>query len=144
MSRTSADAMKALLGNNYDPRIESLDAFIDTASALVDYVDSKDTGGILTETLLERIECLLSAHYYELADPGFQSRSTGGASGSYHGQTLTYLSSTPYGQQAIALDVTGTLARINREAAEGPKRKVDLTWLGKTELEATTWEDRNI
>jgi hypothetical protein len=69
---------------------------------------------LLSLELLTEIELQLSAHFYSLRDQRYQSKSTGGASGSFQGQVGEGLASTDYGRNALALDVTGYLARINR------------------------------
>ena len=98
--------------------------FIRTAHALTNQLAKVDStpGGIggvggmnlLSLELLTEIELQLSAHFYSLRDQRYQSKSTGGASGSFQGQVGEGLASTDYGRNALALDVTGYLARINR------------------------------
>lgn len=142
MSRTTSAAVQALLGENYDGST-TLTGFIDTASAVVDRVDDLDTDGILSTTNLELIERWLSAHFYAQADPLYQSRSNGGASGSFQGQTAMVFSNTNYGQQAMALDFTMALSKMSQEAIEGGRRKAGFTWLGKNKVSQTDYEQRS-
>ena len=142
MSRTSPDAVANLLrdytqipGGNYDG-VTDLQQHCDVASALVDWLQNKDHNARhdpdqLSDTMLELIERNLAAHNYLQADPMFQSKSTGGASGSFQGQTGTGLDGTKFGQQALRLDVTNWLARRELEAKTGMKRVASALWLGE-------------
>lgn len=105
---------------------------IDTANALTDYVAEQDTGNVLSDALLVEIETYLAAHFYALLDPQYRQQSRGKASGSFVlGREGQGLQATPWGQQALAIDVSGTLATMSQG-----KKKAKLTWLGKTEREA--------
>ena len=86
--------------------------------ALVD-ATSGGVGGVgglslLSDDMLEQIELMLGAHFYSLRDQRYQSKSTGRASASFQGQAGEGLASTDYGRNALALDITGWLSRINR------------------------------
>lgn len=115
-----------------------LGSFIDTASAVVDYVVSKDTGGALTTAMLVQIEKYLAAHLYEYRDPAYASKGEGGASASFQGQFGMGLDSNKWGQMAKRLDVTGTLASMDRT-----KHVVGVEWLGKAPSEQTDYVDRD-
>jgi len=97
----------------------------------------------LNATLAESVECFLAAHFYAHADQLLQSKSTGGSSGSFQGQTGQVLSSTQYGQTAMLLDVTGLLAKRSKEAETGQKRVAGVSWLGLPPSEQTDYEDRD-
>jgi hypothetical protein len=143
-ARTTASAVAEILLGQYDAEGRpDLDPFISTATALVDWLAGKDTDGELTATLLERIEAFLSAHFYAHADQLLQSRSTGGASGAYQGQTAMWLNSTQYGQTAMVLDVTGRLAGMVKAATDGGKPKASMEWLGKPPSEQILYTDRD-
>jgi hypothetical protein len=102
----------------------SLAVFLDMASALTDQLAKVDgaSGGVggvggqslLSDAMLAQIELLLAAHFYSLRDQRYQSKSTGRASATFQGQAGEGLASTDYGRNAMALDVTGYLARVNR------------------------------
>ena len=141
-TRTTQAAVIVLLSENYDGSA-NLSAFIDTASAVVDRVAALDADGILSDANLELIERWLSAHYYAQSDPLYQSRSNGGASGSFQGQTAMVFSNTNYGQQAMALDFTMALSKMNQEALEGGRRKAGFAWLGKNKSSQIDYENRS-
>ena len=103
-----------------------LQPFIDTAVALTDYLDSKDTDNILTSALLIQIEEYLACHFYAHRDQQYSNKSTGGASGTFQGQTGMMLESTQWGQTAMLLDVTGILVTMNDKQTVTAK----LTWAG--------------
>jgi len=141
--RTTDTEVKAILLGQYDLSGEpALTAFIATASSLTDYVDTCDTLNELSTATLELIERWLAAHYYAHADQLAQSKSTGDASSSFQGVTGKGLESTQYGQTAINLDITGCLAKKNREMVEG-KVKAGITWLGKAKSDQTEYVDRD-
>lgn len=121
-ARTLPTAVKGILGNEYDNETQLI-GFIDTASMMVDECAANDDTGSMTATRLEIVERWLAAHFYQMADPGYKSRNTAGASGSFNGETGQGLMSTRYGQQACILDLTGTLERRNKEAIDGSRRK---------------------
>jgi hypothetical protein len=125
MSRTSPTAVQNILGTEYDvTNRPSLNGFIDTASADVDDVLANDVQGLMTPNRLELIERWLAAHYYQISDPGYKSRTTAGASGSFNGETTMVFMSTRYGQQACAIDSTGWLAKRSDEVTKGSRRMV--------------------
>lgn len=116
----------------------SVAPFIATASALVDYVASKDSAGALTNALLVQIEQWLTAHFYAIRDPQPQEEQTGKAKAVYQGRTDLGLDLTHWGQQAKRLDVTGCLASIDRT-----KRRAQAAWLGLPPSEQTDYVDRD-
>ena len=128
MPRTTSNSVKNILGANYDGTTP-LHPFVITASSLVNKVAGKDLTGVLSSDDLELIERWLAAHFYGHADQFYQQRSTGRASGGFQGQTAMVFNSTQYGQTALALDVTGELARIQQQATTG-KQKAGILWGG--------------
>jgi hypothetical protein len=129
-ARTTPAAVQSILGNQYDGTTD-LAPFIATASPLVDWVATKDVNSEMGVSMLERVECYLSAHFYAHADQITQSKSTSRASDTYQGQTAMVFMGTQYGQTACALDLTGTLAKRSKEVEEGGRRKASVTWLGE-------------
>jgi len=130
MARTTSIAVQRVLGDHYDTQHQpALDPFIKTANLLVNQValqlSSPDTA-----TLAE-IECYLAAHFYAHADQITQSKNTGGASGSFQGQTAMVLMGTQYGQTACMLDSTGYLAKRSKEVETGQRRMATISWLGE-------------
>jgi hypothetical protein len=143
MPRTSADAVKAVLLRQYDfNNLPDIGPFITTASALVDWVVGKNNYGELNGNIQERIECFLAAHFYFHADQVLQSKSTGGASGSFQGRTDMVFMGSQYGQTACALDVTGQLAKRSKEAETGMKRTTQFFWMGKPPANQIPARDR--
>jgi len=139
-TRTSSASVQALLGQNYDGST-TLTPFIDTATALVDWLSSQDSDGELNSTLLELIERYLAAHFYHPVNQFVQAEGAGGASNTYQGQTGQGFSSTMYGQTALRLDVTGLLAKRELESQQG-RSKATVGWLGKTTDEQIDYDDR--
>ena len=114
--------------------------FIATANALTDYVSAQDTGSVLNTALLLEVETYLAAHFYALYDRhvGLHTEKIGEASADYQGKTEMRLDSTLWGQQAIALDVSGTLSLVNKGST-----KLTLTWLGTIDAAALEYWERN-
>ena len=121
MPRTTSDAVSGLLGDDYAAG-RSLTAFIASAGRLVDRVAACATARGLTLSADDAadLETWLAAHLYQQSDPGYTSKSTVSASGSFKGETGTGLRSTNYGATALALDPTGgCLAAVTAPARPG-------------------------
>lgn len=143
--RTSPDKVKELLVDNYGPSLgradgAKLDGFIDSASAMVDRVNTCAAGKTpaitLTTTELELIERWLAAHLYVMADPMYASRTTGKSSASFQGQTQMGLDYSPFGQTAKRLDWSGCLEALDK------RKFVGGAWLGRNRVSQTDYEDR--
>lgn len=126
--RTTPDAVQGILGGHYNGT-QDLMPFIQTAASLTDRISAADSGSLLGSNDLEVIERWLSAHFYGHADQFLSQKSTGKASGTFQGRTGMGLNSTQYGQTAMALDVTGTLAQLEQQATTG-KKVAGGVWLG--------------
>jgi hypothetical protein len=124
-----------ILGPHYDGST-SLTPFIETATDIVTWLDSKDVDGELSAATLELIERWLSAHFYAQSDPILQTKNTGKSGGTFEGQTAMGLKNTRYGQQALFLDSTGNLAKRGIGKAK-------MNWLGLPKSEQTDYEDRD-
>lgn len=135
MARVTQAEVRDIVSND---STTDMTPFITAANALTDRVDLLDTEGVLSEALLKEIERHLAAHFYQSLDPGYTSKSTGGASGSFQGQYGMHLERTPYGQNAMTMDFTGTLAVLNKG-----KPKASMMWLGLPQSEQTDYVDRN-
>lgn len=108
----------------------SMQPFIVASSNMVDQlVAEADEYYTLSAATLELIERWLAAHFYAMRDQQYSSKSTGGASGSFQGQTAMVLTATQYGQMAMLLDTTNWLSKRSREVLEGRKLMV-FEWLG--------------
>lgn len=122
--RTSAAKVREIA--EVDPTITSLTPWLDMAALVVE--EQIAPIGTLSEARLTMIETLLAAHFLKSErDPLSTSESAGGVSASYLISGGEMLKATPYGQKAIALDTTGTLARMSRGA--GPSGSV--VWMGR-------------
>lgn len=107
-----------------------LTPFIKQANVLTNWLQAQDSSNELDADTLTEIERQLTAHFYSVQrDPQYQSKATGGASGSFQGATGYSLQATHFGQTALLLDVTGRLTKRNLEAQQG-KRVATVTWLG--------------
>jgi len=126
--RATTAQVRAILSDQYDDSTD-LTPFIVTANTLVDYVNSQDSDGVHSSSSLTEIEKYLAAHFYGHADQFMESESQGAASGRYQGKTDMVFNSTQYGQTALALDFTGTLANLQQQATKGTL-EVGAVWLG--------------
>ena len=140
MPRTTTNAVIATLGNNYDTAI-ALTQFITDGGSIVDdlvIANSAMGGATLSAALLERLERLLSCHFYAHADQIFKYTQSGNAAASFQGDTGMGYKSTFYGQDAIASDPTGYLARQSAQAEDakdgGGRKKASLFWAGTSEV----------
>ena len=104
MSRVLPSEVVAIVDSQRDST-----PFIDTAHILV---NEELAGKGLTDERLRLIELYLAAHFLTVTEErgGLKSTKTGQGSESYGGKFGTGLNLTRYGQQAMALDTTGTLA----------------------------------
>jgi hypothetical protein len=111
-----------------------LDPFIETASMIVDrvLVPVKDDDGSLyyNNTQLEVIERWLAAHFYAVRDPRTAFEGVGKVQASFESKVGLNLNNTRYGQAALGLDTSGTLAALQKQAEEGGKLKPQVVWLG--------------
>lgn len=122
--RTTAELVRLISDVSSNTNIE---AFIDTASMMTDLLEEKDTKGILGDQQLELIERWLSAHMLTLTinrQALASEKQIDVAKIKWDIQTVgNDLTSTAYGQQAMALDTTGNLEGLYGE-------KVYTLWIG--------------
>lgn len=109
MSRVTTSDVARLLDSDKD-----IQPFIDTASLVV---DEELVGVGLSDARLKQIEMYLAAHYLAIATDNARLlyKKVGQGAEKYAGAAPEEgdgLASTRFGQQAIALDTTGTLARM--------------------------------
>lgn len=140
MARTTATLVKDVLGSEYDGQ-KSLTPYVRWANLVTSrvYTCAYDRGVTLSDSELTEIETWLAAHAYQQADPGYQSRSENGASGSFRGQTGMYLESTLFGQTAVMLDNSGCLKAIGSGSAVYATGE----WLGLPPSEQTPYYERD-
>ena len=91
-----------------------IEAFINSANVLIDSVllDRDLPAALLTE-----IELWLSAHFLSMRDQRVKSERVDEYSATFQGETGMGLKATTYGQQALALDYSGTLENLGRSRA---------------------------
>lgn len=111
-ARVTVAQVQEIISTKLSP--ETICAAINTAHHLVD-AKLADSG--LGSELLIDIELWLSAHFVAIRDPRAESERIGDYSATYQGKTDMGLKATTYGQQAIALDYTGTLAAMGLKKA---------------------------
>jgi len=121
--RTTSEAVELIIETDVDI---SLDPFIETGSALVDWLDEKGAPDYHTDTMLELIERWLSAHFYAIRDPRRSLEAVRGIQEQFAIKVGLGLDQTPYGQQAIILDTSGALDRLN----DGKTGKPAMFWMG--------------
>ena len=117
---TTAEVLKII-----DTDLTDLDAFILPASQLVDRVAAADSS--LAAAALEEIECWLAAHFTSMRDPRASKSAVGPTSFTYEGKTGMGLEFTRYGQMALLMDSSGTLAKLGKNLL-----KASLSSLGYT------------
>lgn len=136
--RTNSDEVQQALGANYTEG-KNLSIFIRMAEKILDQVEACATRkgvtiDIETQSLLAT---LMACHFYQSSDPGYTSRSTSAASGSFKGQWGKRFELTDYGQNAMAMDPSGCLAAMNAG------NRVGMFWGGKPDSERLTYDERN-
>ena len=116
--RVETDDVKRII----ETELVDLSMFISVANVQVDAIA---TLGTLDAATLKEIEKWLAAHYVSLRDRQPTKITMGDTSHTYGGKTGMGLSYSRYGQMALVLDSTGTLASSGR-------RKASATYLGGT------------
>jgi hypothetical protein len=134
--RTTEEEVQQLLLAEYNDG-DDLNIFIKQANAVTSAIATADTDSLLSSTMLELIECNLTAHFYKLTDRQLQSENAGDASGQYAGEFGKGYESTSWGQMAIILDVTGYLKKQQKST------KASVLWLGKAPSDQTDYTDRD-
>lgn len=144
--RASSNDVKAIIttsNSDENDNFINLNAYIKTASLLVDKIESKDSDGDMTDDDLREVEKYLAAHFYTHRDRQYESLKNDVTSEKYQGKTDMYFESSLYGQTAKLLDTTGYLAGLEREAKEGGKRTISVNWLGKPKSQQIDYVDRD-
>jgi len=98
-----------------DTDLTDLTVFITVADQHVDRVAAADSS--LAAATLKEISRWLAAHFTAIRDPRESKSTVGPTSFTYEGKTGMGLSFTRYGQQALLLDTTGTLANLGMKKA---------------------------
>lgn len=109
--RVRPDELRSLLGIDADTDVSSV---LILASRLV---DANLMGQHSDATILATIELMLAAHYWSVGQPQIKSESYGGGSFSYAVPDGSGFLASTWGQQAIALDTSGTLVNLGKRRA---------------------------
>ena len=104
----------------FDTDLTDLSAFISIATLQVDNIA---TLGILSAATLVELERWLAAHYCAIRDRQASKVTVLDSSHTYDGKTGSGFASTLWGQQALQIDTTGTLASLG-------KKRASITYLG--------------
>lgn len=107
MARVNGAEVKQIIET--DLTAAEIDPFITVANILVDQI----TG--LSAATLKEIERWLAAHYVAIRDPRQTKEVIGDAEDTYAVKVGFGLDGTTYGQQAKALDTTGTLVSMGKK-----------------------------
>lgn len=114
--RTTAAEVLDIMDSGCTVSTTIISRLIVAASAVVDQVFEDDTD--IGDTLLEEIECWLTAHM--IASSIYRTASeeeVGDARVRYTGQFGKKLESTPYGQVVLTLDWTGKMSKLGKISA---------------------------
>lgn len=102
--------------------------FINSANRLVDRVNT--IGGMTNAANLKDIELWLSAHFIHILFPESSMEKADVVSQSFLGKVDLHFDQTRYGQMALLLDTTGTLAKLQKQAKTGKSTSVSLNARG--------------
>lgn len=114
MSRNTVQELELVFDTTLtDPQLQ---AFLDTADIIV----TANLGSTnLSTDELKQIEKFLGAHFASLMDPRELRAKTGDADAWFYPNVTTawgkQLNLTPYGQQVLMMDRTGTLAKLGEK-----------------------------
>jgi len=119
--RTSVDQVLSIieieLDENENP--DNLQPFIDTATLVVDRILS-EAATAPSDAEQELVERWLSAHYYHILRNQRDRERAGPVDETSQHYVNWGFQTTMYGTQAMTLDSTGILAKINAEIRRGP------------------------
>ena len=114
----------------YDTSILDADAevFITAANQMTNLVNT--TGGITVTATLKEIERWLAAHFICIRDPQAASEKAGTVGQTLQQKVELHFNQTRYGQMALLLDTSGTLAALQLQAEGEGVLTASLTVLG--------------
>lgn len=135
MSRTTDVKVREIIP--VPASVDSLEAYRDVASLLVANVIEANHPDELEEEHLEEIERWLSAHFVAIRYTRTSQEQIGDVSENYQHKVDLDLRCTMYGQQAMLLDTTGSLAGWNNELKSVSGRTASIAWLGSKLPEQT-------
>lgn len=132
---TTHEAVAEILGNEYDAAVApSLVPFIAIAEEWV--AQLLVPLGTMSDASLEKIERYLAAHVYGITSPRLSSEAygQGDIDLTIQGKVDFGLFLTHFGQTAVALDTSGTLAAYAQKATgkgNNNTQRASLKWLGR-------------
>lgn len=101
-----------------DTDISDTTPYITTANVLINSaLATAIAAGDVSSDVLEQMELWLAAHFVAVNQGAPKMEKAGDGAATYFGKDGLGLSSTPFGQQALALDVTGRLAAVGMKPA---------------------------
>lgn len=111
MSATAEDVCFIYDTSLNEPTIE---AMLTTAETIIaTYIDPLADARV-TGTVRDQIKIWLGAHFCAIRDPQAKEESSDGIRTVFHGKSDLGLNATIYGQQAILIDPTGKLRKIDK------------------------------
>jgi hypothetical protein len=120
--RVTDDDVKEII--DLDDSRTDLYPFIKAASLII---DNTCTSPLLSDELKKEIERWLSAHFCAIRDVRASSEAVGTLRVGYQYKVDLNLAQTQYGQQAMMLDFSGALSRLNKN-----KTKTSFNFIGGT------------
>ena len=125
MALTTSAAVAKII--DYDTTlIPSLTPFIDDAADLVNEV----IGTSLSDTMKEKVERYLAAHFVAITDPRVSDEKVKTLSTSYQHKLNDGLAITHYGTMAMQFDTSGKLSAWNQNVIKGTLQAPSISWLG--------------
>lgn len=131
-NRVSVAELKDIIDLDTTLTDAMITVFITSANRIINKVITSTS---MTETDKKDVEMWLAAHFVAIRDTRSASETAGPVSQSVQYQLGLGLNVTMYGQQAMLLDSSGALARLNRTSQEGGAIAASLEWLGKEDDE---------
>jgi len=115
MARVTATEVKEIVETTIIDA--EVDTFIIVANLTTNRVNTE--GGITDAATLKEIERWLSAHFVRIRDIASASEKAGPVAQSFQYKVDLNFNQTQYGQQALILDYSGTLASLQKQAEDG-------------------------
>ena len=138
--RTTPQMVIKILGAHNARKIKSLnlEPFIAAANQLTTFCANQPISPTAPQQTaysdyqLQMLETWLAAHFTAMMEPSFRktSENMGGASQSLMAAPGMNLSMTPFGQQALLIDLNGNLAYLDKHISQGHRSVPTIYYLG--------------
>jgi len=92
----------------------AIDAMLSAAEALIVMHIDPLSDPLVTASVRDTIKTWLAAHFCAISDPQAKEESADGIRTVFHGKSELGLEATLYGQQAMMLDPTGKLTKLDK------------------------------